>query len=190
MPTDFIHEDHVAVGNDLFFPNVQTCAAIIVTSDGGLDLGGYHITIGSTAQELTAACGHLAATLVGNINQVYVVGNVARVGAGGIAGGATLRDALRAGLGYVGTVRRWQASPAQMHGVAVRVQRSVAPPNGMELRIADPGQWALGAQSPNNAGLRRVRRTGVIAAAQFPTSLSAAFNGTPAIWALGGLNVM
>lgn len=190
MPTDFIHEDHVAVGTDLSFPNVQSCAAIIVMSDGGQNFGGYHITVGSTAQELTAACGHLVATLVGNISQVYVIGNVARVGVSGIGRGATLRDALRAGLNYAGSVRRWQASPAQMHGVAVRIQRSAVAPHNAELRIADPGQWALGAESANNAGLRRVRRTGLIAVPQFVTSLSAAFNGNPNIWMLGGLDVM
>lgn len=190
MPTDFIHEDHVAVGSDLFFPNVQSCAAIIVMSDGGQLFGGYHITVGSTAQELTAACGHLTATLVGNISQVYVIGNVARQNVSGIGGGATLRDALRVGLNYAGAVRRWQASVEQMRGVAVRIQRNAAPPNAVELRIADPGQWALGGQVANNAGLRRVRRDGQIAAPPIATSLSAAFNGNQNIWALGGFDVM
>lgn len=189
MPTEYIHEDHVATGSDLVFPNVQSCAAIIATFDGTMILGGYHITIGSTAAELTAACQHMTTTMNGNPAQVYVIGNVQRTGCSGVGGGATLFTALRAGLGYNGVVRWWQSSPTDMAGIAVQFRRDATPMHLPELRIATPGQWATAANAAPSDRVRYVRRAGTVAgAARFATMATATIQGGVAPWHIGSLD--
>ncbi len=190
MPPRYLHEDHVTYDADLFFPNVQSCAAVIVTSTGSTAIGGYHITVGSSTTELDAAGQYISAGLNGNINRVYVVGNYSRDGASGAGANGRLGAALRVALNYPGHVWFLQSSSAWMNnGIAVAAQYSATRAGVLEIRVAPPGDWRLtGQRAVAGPEMRWVRPNGTLRLVT-ATVQEAAFSGTQNPYALGSFSV-
>jgi hypothetical protein len=191
MPQRFIHEDLVTYDPELFFPNVQSCAAIIVTSSGSTDIGGYHITVGSSDKELLAAGQHISSGLNGNIDRVYVVGNFSRDGASGAGANGRLGPALRVALNYPGHVWYLQSSNEWINGgIAVSAQFATTGPGGLEIRVAAPGAWrATGQRAACGPHMQRIRSTGALVDVPGGTVAEANFTGAPAPFALGSFSV-
>jgi hypothetical protein len=190
MPPRFLHEDHVTYDAELFFPNVQSCAAVIVTSTGSAAIGGYHITVASNTTELDAVGQYISNGLNGNINRVYVVGNYSRDGASGAGANGRLGAALRVALNYPGHVWFLQSSSQWMNsGIAVAVQYSGVRPGALEIRVAPPGDWRLSSQrAAAGAEMRWVRPTGALRPV-IGTVQEADFTGAQTPYALGSFSV-
>lgn len=188
MPTEYVNEDHVTFGNDLFFPNVQSCAAVIVQTDGTTDFGGYHITVASKKAELDAAGQYLTTSMLGGVCAIYVIGNYRRVGASGVGANSTLAAAIRTALTSDRNVQFLQSPPAWMHGIAVRIRSSAMMPGQPELLVTPPGQWAVAANAMPGGNMRKIRQNGalIVPARPLPTGT---MNGNPSPWAIGSLEV-
>jgi hypothetical protein len=190
MATQYIHEDHVTIGDDLFFPSVMSCAAIIVLANGTVDYGGYHITILSTQTELQAACQFIVNGLNGNISGVYVIGNYQRNNCPGVGPNGGLASALRGALNYYGNVWFLNSSTNwRNNGIAVRAENSVLIAGALELRIAAPGNWSLGGNANLSLVMREVRPNGNVINPRIASRQTASFNGTENPWLLGALDV-
>lgn len=140
MP-EFLNEDYVTIAAELIFPNVQTCCAVIVSAVGVNNLGGSHITLGTTKNELDRVALHLRTEIGGAIDCVYLVGNVLGRPGNSEAGVDTLmqlRTVLQTGLGYAFGVKYHNTGPNP--GTAVRAWRD--PMNNMvRLAMSPPGSW-------------------------------------------------
>jgi len=190
MATQYIWEDYVTIGDDLFFPGVMSCAAIIVLANGTLDYGGYHITRYSTQTELQAACQYMLNQLNGNVTAVYVIGNYQRYNCSGVGANGGLATALRNALNYNGNVRFLQSSSNWMtNGIAVRAENSGVITGALELRIAAPGNWSVGGNANLSLVMREVRPNGNVINPRIASRQTASFNGTENPWLLGALDV-
>ena len=175
MP-EYIHEENVTFGQDLIFPNVQSCAAVIVVTNGDQRFGGYHITRMSTAGGLTAALQHITGGLQGAVSDVMIIGNAWRLNASGAGANGKLANLLKAGLNYAGKVRVHQSTADHLNaGIAVRISRAAGGGQHPELRINFPGTWVMGPHVANGPDLRRARPAG-IGPTQFATYASANLN--------------
>jgi hypothetical protein len=190
MATQYIHEDHVTLGDELFFPSVMSCAAIIVLADGTLDHGGYHITIPSTQTELQAACQFIVNRLNGNISGVYVIGNYQRDNCPGVGPNGGLAKSLRNALNYNGNVWLLNSSSTWRNNrIAVRAENSLLIAGALELRIAAPGNWSSGGNANLSLVMREVRPSGNVVNPRIASRQTASFNGTGNPWHLGALEV-
>lgn len=142
MP-EYLGEHYVSVAAELYFPNVQTCCAVVVTTTLNNNLGGYHLTYFSGKRELDRALLYLRDAMGGNVDGVYVIGNVldrANIAQEGLAYAAPLKASLRSGLGYLFDIKYYDIG-VNNPGVAVHAWRD-AHTNGLRLAVATNGNWA------------------------------------------------
>lgn len=187
MPTQYIHEDHVTVGDDLLFPNVQSCAAIIVQTTLSTEYGGYHTTVASSYFELRAACAYMISRLEGAVSGIYVIGNYARTSASGGGANYTLGSTLKGVLDAKCDVLYLQSLSAWMTGgIAVHVTNPQMRPGPPEVRVAPPGSWMPAAVAPVDANMRRVKSSDGAVMPRSPQP-TATIPKAPDPWALASL---
>jgi len=159
MP-EYLHEDYVTVANDLVFPSVQSCCALVVTTTQNNRLGGLHFTVGTTKAEMDRALLHIRTELGGAADGVYLIGNVdgrRGVTEEGMAYPGPLRDTIRSGLTY-GFGIKFHDIGINNPGVAVNARRD-GPTNVLRLSVAAHGGWALGPMVVPAPGMYRVKQT-------------------------------
>ena len=159
MP-EYLHEDYVTIANDLVFPNVQSCCALVVTTTQNNRLGGLHFTVGTTKSEMDRALLHIRTELGGTVDGVYMIGNIdgrRGITKAGMAYPGPLRDTVRAGLAY-GFGIKFHDIGANNPGVAVSAWRDGAG-NVLRLSLAANGGWAPGPKVIPAPGMYRVRET-------------------------------
>jgi hypothetical protein len=158
MP-EFVNEDCAATATELIFPNVQTCCALIVTSTLNNSIGGYHVTLFSPKWDVDRALLFLKDALGGNVDGVYMVGNV--LGRTNLPEGLSyahpLKQTLTAGLGFNFGVK-YRDTGSNHNGVAVRARRDPAN-NVLRLSYSTPGNWVAAPNVAPGPGLVQVRST-------------------------------
>ena len=188
VPTQYIHEDHVTVGDDLLFPNVRSCAAIIVQTTRSTEYGGYHTTVASSNFELRAACAYMISKLEGAVSGIYVIGNYARTSASGGGANFTLGSTLKGMLYANCDVLYLQSLSAWItQGIAVHVTDPKMRPGPPEVRVALPDRWTPAAVAPVDANMRRVKSSGGAVMPNLPMQQTATIPEAPKPWALASL---
>lgn len=163
MP-EFLNEDYVTIANELIFPSVQTCCALIATAAGVNNIAGYHLTLGTGKREFDRAVLYIRTEIGGAIEAVYLVGNV--LGRPGHSSPeldslADFRSAILTGLGYSFDVK-YQDIGLNNPGVAVHASRN-AMTNQLRVAMSSHGNWAFAANVIPAAGMLYIRE--MIAAA-------------------------
>ena len=159
MP-EFLNEDYVTIANELVFPSVQTCCALVVTAAGTNNIGGYHLTNFTGLREFKRAALHLRTEIGGAIDGVYLVGNVlGRPGnqMPGMDSLAELRNAVQQELGYA-FAARYQDIGLNNPGVAVRAWRDGVT-NLLRLSVSPNGSWVAAANVVPAMGMLFIKQT-------------------------------
>ena len=159
--TDFVNEDYCVVSDDLIFPNVQSCTALIVRGTTGT-LGGYHFTVGTHTQQFDAAGRFIVAQLPGQaVDAVYLVGNlsgrtpaVAKDSATAFSAG--LKTVLAKALGYANSIFYFDTGPvAGAQGNAVVARRNGGT-GALELSLVGQNGWSAAPSVAAPANMFRV----------------------------------
>jgi hypothetical protein len=163
MP-DFVNEDYVTIADEVVFPQVQTCCALVVSSTLNGQLGGYHFTLRTEKVEMDRALLYFKTEIGGNVDAIYLVGNVLQRQAiirEGMGYSAPLKATLSAGLG-VGFGIKYFDIGANNLGVAVRAWRDPIR-NLVKLSIAGNGNWAMAANVVPSARMFTVKEVQKVA---------------------------
>jgi hypothetical protein len=156
---EFLNEDYVTIAAELIFPNVQTCCAVIVSAVGVNNLGGSHITLFTSKNELDRVTLYLRTEIGGAIDCVYLVGNVLGRPGHSQAGVDTLMElktVLQTGLGYAFAVKYHNTGPNL--GTAVRAWRDPVN-NTVRLAVSPPGNWVAAANVAPAMGMLLIRES-------------------------------
>jgi hypothetical protein len=135
--TIYLDEDHFGIDRDeIVFPNVQSCMALIVEEDGleGPRLFGYHMTVPTSASYIRDAAGHLRKQGQRTL-RIVCIGNVPAFSqnAAGTRDAnmifpATLKQTLSESFDYSGALLSFDVSgliapKIKLGGATVRAQR-------------------------------------------------------------------
>jgi hypothetical protein len=155
---DYLDEDYFSAGLDLYFPRVQTCCAIVVTSTLNNNLAGYHCTTGTNGFTLDRVLRRARISLGGNIDGVYLVGNVLGRNAG-VDQATTYPQNLKTTIGTALDYQfnlKYRDTLWNHTGVAVRAWRDPMN-NHLRLCYAAPGNWAAGPLVVCSPNVLRIR---------------------------------
>jgi hypothetical protein len=140
--TIYLDEDHFGVDrDDIVFPNVQSCMALIVEEDGvaGPRLFGYHMTVSTSANYIRGAAGHLRKQGQKTL-RIVCIGNVPAFSQnpegmrdGNMIFPAGLKGTLSESFDYRGSLLSFNASrlispKVKLGGATVRAQRQADGP--------------------------------------------------------------
>jgi hypothetical protein len=145
MPTfaPSLDEDHFASGPELYFPNIQSCLALIGSKGASAELVGAHLTTAHTKAQIEYIGTQMAAAAGGKCDVIYLIGNL-----GAWADAAKQKDpTVRFGKGLVKVVRRVLGQTARVYSYDVTA--AAGGPSCVRARGFDTGtancDWVVNA---------------------------------------------